>query len=57
MLVAGPAVELAGVTIQMLDFVAAGRVSPPVDRTAAAGAILAWAKANGQEAKVRRLSG
>jgi len=54
-LVAGPAVDLAAVTIQMLDIIAAGRATPPVDLAAVADAILAWAKANGQESKIRRL--
>jgi hypothetical protein len=48
------AVDLATSTIQMLDLIGAGRVSPPVDLTAATNAILAWAKANGQEGKVRK---
>jgi hypothetical protein len=49
------AVDLAASTIQMLDIIVAGRVNPPIDLIAAANAILAWAKANGQEAKVRKL--
>ncbi len=54
-IVAGLAVDLATTAIQMLDFVAAGRSTPPVDLAAAANAILAWAKANGQEGKIRKL--
>jgi hypothetical protein len=36
-----------------LDLIRAGRVNPPIDRSAAATAILAWAKANGQESRIR----
>jgi hypothetical protein len=48
------AVTLATTAIQMLDLVAAGRVTPPVDLAAVADTALAWAKANGQESKMRR---
>ncbi|MBA4063779.1 MAG: hypothetical protein C0501_08715 [Isosphaera sp.] len=44
----------AATAIRMLDLIAAGRVHPPVDLPAVAAAILAWAKANGQDAKIRR---
>lgn len=54
-LVAGPAADLATTVIQMLDIIAAGRSTPPVDLAAVANTILAWAKANGQESKIRKL--
>jgi hypothetical protein len=41
--------------VTAFDLIRAGRVSPPVDPTAAANAIAAWAKANGQEGKVRKV--
>jgi hypothetical protein len=38
----------------MLDIVAEGRVSPPVNLAVVANTILAWAKANAQESKIRK---
>lgn len=52
---AGGAVEQGEFALTALDLIQAGRVNPPVDLAAARNAILAWAKANGQESKVRKL--
>jgi hypothetical protein len=37
------------------DLIRVGRVSPPLSLAAVANAILAWAKANGQDSRIRRL--
>jgi hypothetical protein len=47
------AVSRAEFVLTALDLIRAGRVDPPIDRSAAATAILAWAKANGQESRIR----
>jgi hypothetical protein len=49
------ALSTATTAIQMLDIILAGRVTPPLDLAAVANTILAWARANGQESKIRRL--
>ncbi len=49
------AVNLVTTVIQMLDIIAAGRVTPPVELAAVADTIIAWATANGQESRIRRL--
>jgi hypothetical protein len=48
------AVGRAEFVLLALDLIAAGRVNPPVDTAAVADAVLAWAKANGQDPKIRR---
>jgi hypothetical protein len=52
---ASGAVGQSEFVITVFDLIRAGRVSPPVDLTAIANTILAWAKANGQESKIRKL--
>jgi hypothetical protein len=52
---AGGAVEQGEFVLTALDLIQAGRVNPPVDLAPAKNSILAWAKANGQEGKIRKL--
>jgi hypothetical protein len=53
--VAEVAIGRADFVMTAFELIRAGRVSPPVDLTAVANAIAAWAKANGQEGKVRKM--
>jgi uncharacterized protein (UPF0332 family) len=52
--VAENAVGRAEFVLTAFELISTGRVNPPIELPAAASAVLAWAKANGQESKIHK---